>query len=80
MLLNIASFILVLAFFLSIPGGAWLVFKMQQEPTWVRRMRKPLMIFLLALMATVVICMGITFYEISKIREVLQADIQTYQQ
>jgi hypothetical protein len=79
MLLNIATFILTVLLVGSPPGLAWLVFKDQREPEWCTKWRKPLMITILGLMATIIISLGIVLYEITQIQERLNDDIREIQ-
>lgn len=69
MLLNIATFVLMLMFCLTLPGGAWLVYRRECEPEFITRYRKPLLWLFATIVVIAVVSMGIIFYEISMIQE-----------
>jgi amino acid transporter len=72
MLLNIASFVLVLMFCLTLPGGVWLVYRREYEPEFITRYRKPLLWILSSITVIALVSMGTIFYEVSQIQERLR--------
>lgn len=72
MLLNIATFVLMLMFYLTLPGGVWLVYRRDSEPEFITRHRKKLLWVFGSVMIITMVSMGIVFYEISQIQERLR--------
>lgn len=72
MLLNIASFVLMLMFCLTLPGGVWLVHRRECEPEFITRHRKTLLWILSIATGLTVVSTGICMYEISLIQERIQ--------
>jgi amino acid transporter len=72
MLLNIATFVLMLMFCLTLPGGVWLVYRREHEPEFITRYRKLLLWILSTVTILTVVSTGICMYEISLIQERLR--------